>query len=169
MSKRNRTILIVVALLLVLALPTAALANTKKWMAGLSTTNELHEVVGSQAGGSMALRATATGYHFKLVVVGLSGAPTGAHIHGPATAAENAPVLISLCGAPAPAALPTCGEIVDGKLIVEGDLTSALFAQWGLGGAYFRDLLNTSMTYVNVHTELNPMGEVRGQIVPFIP
>jgi hypothetical protein len=84
-------------------------------------------------------------------------------LHGPATEAENAGVLISLCGSPAPAALPVCnfdGDTMD----ISGVLTSGLAAQWGLTSSEFNQWLDDGLVYVNVHTELNPAGEARGQL-----
>ena len=75
---------------------------------------------------------------------GLSGAPRAAHIHAPARPDMNAPVIVPLA-----AIGGTSGTITGG-----GTLTPA-FVQAMLDG----------LTYVNLHTELLPGGELRGQIV----
>lgn len=71
----------------------------------------------------------------------LSGDATAAHIHGPADVGENAPPVIPI-------------EEASGS---EGsaELTEEQAA-----------LLMDGKMYVNVHTEANPNGEIRGQIEP---
>jgi hypothetical protein len=70
---------------------------------------------------------------------GLEGTRTGAHIHGPAMAGQNAPVMISL-----PAGKPITGS------------------------AYVTDAQETALmsglAYVNIHTDEYPNGEIRGQL-----
>lgn len=75
---------------------------------------------------------------WKVTTEGLSGEPTAAHIHGPAAAGENAAPAIDLSAALAEGS----GEITDEQI---ADLEA---------GNY----------YLNVHTEANPDGEVRGQL-----
>jgi hypothetical protein len=165
MTRNKRVAVLFVMVLLILALPVTALANKRIYKARLTTGAELHEVVGSAARGSAVFLATPSGMQFMIQVHGLSGAPWGAHIHAPATETQNAGVVVSLCGAPAPAAVATCTFDSDtGIMTVEGVITSSLLAQWGLPGATLFDYLDNGMAYVNVHTDLNPAGEVRGQI-----
>lgn len=77
----------------------------------------------------------------------LSSIPVGSHIHGDASRGENAPVKVDFT-----AALPKTVDgtysgmvVVDEVAIMEADL---------LSGKY----------YVNIHTALNPGGEIRGQM-----
>lgn len=72
---------------------------------------------------------------------GLSSNQTGAHIHGPASSGENSDILFPLSN----------GQITEQQI--------TLTAQ------QFSDLTNGKW-YVNVHTENNPSGEIRGQLVP---
>ena len=72
--------------------------------------------------------------------MGLTGASSAAHFHGPAAAGANAGVLVA---APAPAS-PFDGHAT---------LTDAQAADLMAGKVYF-----------NVHTAANPNGEIRGQI-----
>lgn len=164
MKNRKRIILLGLLLLLILALPASALASKNVYKARLSTGNELHEVSGSNAGGSALFGRTASGFRFTIIVRGLSGPATGAHIHGPATEAENGPVVVSLCGNPTPAAAVTCTMTDSSTMQVDGVLTSSLMAQWGVTASTFQSWLDNGLLYVNVHTALNPAGEVRGQI-----
>jgi hypothetical protein len=78
---------------------------------------------------------------WKLTYTGLSGAPTAAHFHGPAEAGKNAGVAIAIPGATSSPA--------------EGSAT--------LTDAQAADL-EAGKYYINVHTEANPAGEIRGQV-----
>ena len=79
---------------------------------------------------------------WKVTYSGLSGPPTAAHFHGPAEAGKNAGVAV---------AIPNIGTSP-----AEGSatLTDAQAADF-TSGKY----------YVNVHTQANPGGEIRGQVM----
>jgi hypothetical protein len=77
---------------------------------------------------------------------GLSGPATMAHFHGPATEGKNAPPVIWLSEKGAPVPNPIKGSAT---------LTPEQ-AQQFTGGDW----------YVNVHTQANPGGEIRGQVIP---
>ena len=79
---------------------------------------------------------------WKLWYSGLSGQPTAAHFHGPAKAGSNAGVAL---GIPGPITNPT-----EGKATLTPEQAADLLA---------------GLWYVNVHTAVNPGGEVRGQMV----
>ncbi|MDI3380889.1 CHRD domain-containing protein [Xenophilus aerolatus] len=81
-------------------------------------------------------------FRFRLTFSNLSGPVTAAHFHGPADVGGNAPPVVSLNG---PYNVP-----------YEGRLT--------LTPAQRADLL-AGRWYINVHTERNPAGELRGQII----
>lgn len=170
MFTKKRLMVIAIVVALVLALPVTALANKKFWIARLSTGAELHDVVGSRAFGSASFASAVDGskINFGLTVVNLSGAPTGAHIHGPASTSENAGILITLCGAgPAPAVMATCTFDADtSTMSISGSITSQLLFQAGLSAQDFISTLDDGLAYVNVHTALNPAGEARGQLAP---
>lgn len=72
---------------------------------------------------------------------GLSGAATGAHIHGPAAAGANAPVVVPFTKVDAS---PITGTAMLNPTQA-GDLMAGLY-------------------YVNVHTAAHPGGEIRGQL-----
>jgi len=78
---------------------------------------------------------------WKLTYSGLSGPATAAHFHGPAEAGKNAGVAV---------AIPNAGTSP-----AEGSAT--------LTDAQAKDL-EAGKYYVNVHTQANPGGEIRGQV-----
>lgn len=163
--RKKRTIVVFVVLIVALVLPMTVFANKRVYRAKLHPQNELHEVVGSNAHGTAILQRVPEGLRFMVYIDGLSGPVGGMHLHGPATTAENAPVLLTLCGNPQPAVFENC-DVVDGKLMLQGDISSSLLAQWGVTGRDLTEMLENELVYVNAHTALNPAGEVRGQLIP---
>jgi hypothetical protein len=77
---------------------------------------------------------------------GLSGPATMAHFHGPAAAGKNGPPVIWLTEKGKPAESPIKGQAT---------LTPEQAQQF-----------NAGEWYINVHTQANPGGEVRGQVMP---
>lgn len=73
---------------------------------------------------------------------GLSGAVTGAHIHGPAGPGQNAGIVI-----------PFSGNLNTPPIRGQLRLTPEQASQ-----------LDSGQWYVNLHTARNPQGEVRGQL-----
>lgn len=146
----------------VFAIPATTLANKQIFKAILTTDAELHQVVDSNAHGAAIVALTPNGVPFQVSVSGLSGPATMAHIHGPATEDQNAPPVVTLCGAPPPAVLAQC-TMENGVLKIQGTITNQLV---GMTNAQFVQALQNGLLYINVHTELNPAGEVRGQLYP---
>lgn len=166
MNRKKLMLTLLVAIVLTLVAASTALAAKRVYKAQLNAANELHEVVDSSARGSAVFSRRPDGLDFMLVVRGLSGPPGGAHIHAPADATQNAPVVLTLCGGPAPSAAGDCASaFADGTLQIQGRITSSLLAQWGLQAATLDGWLEDGLAYVNVHTALNPAGEARGQII----
>lgn len=106
-------------------------------------------------------------YSFAMSVFGLSGAATGFHIHGAATATETASVRVNL------ALAPFVNLNLGGNLLVGGSgvspvaipATPASLSNAGHLAMSFLDMLRSDLAYVNVHTALNPSGAVRGQLI----
>jgi hypothetical protein len=163
MKSMRRILLLGLLAAVVFALPLTVLANKRIFLATLTTEAELHEVVDSDARGSGFIGSTPnSGFRFGLQVHNLSGDAVAVHIHGPATPEENGPVVVTLCGAPPPAILPQC-TMQDGVLVISGTITTQL---QGMTPQQFVQALDGGLLYFNVHTQLNPAGEVRGQIIP---
>ncbi len=78
---------------------------------------------------------------YKLTYAGLSGVPTAAHFHGPARAGVNAGVVLPIASS---GQNPLKGEAT----LTEQQATELQAGLW----------------YVNIHTAVNPGGEIRGQV-----
>ena len=84
---------------------------------------------------------------WSVTYTGLSGPATMAHFHGPATAGNNAPPVIWLTQKGATSVeSPIKGEVT---------LTPEQAQQFTAGE-----------WHINVYTQANPKGEIRGQVVP---
>ena len=80
---------------------------------------------------------------------------TASHIHGPAPAGEPAGVLVTLFVGPQ-----------GGTGAVNGQLESGSFTESAspVSMDSLRVLMRSGQAYVNVHTDENPDGEIRGQL-----
>jgi hypothetical protein len=167
MNKVTRRMILMLVVVLALAVPTTVMANKKLYKASITTGAELHEVVGSSAKGSAVFNHSPDGsIHFVLQIRNLSGPASGVHLHAPATTEQNAGVVVTLCGGPAPAVLGACPPLdSSGSLILEGNFNSS-YLQPGVTGALMQGWLDDGLVYVNAHTALNPAGEARGQLIP---
>lgn len=96
---------------------------------------------------------------YSLNVMNLQGI-TEAHIHkGPE--GVNGPVMVTLYKSPSPSSASNKSLAIDGSITgaqLEGSLAGKPLTE-------LLSLMNNSSTYVNVHTEQNPMGAIRGQIM----
>src|SRR5436190_3102073 len=131
---------------------------------GLSPGNQVPAVTNSTGSGNVVsggisfdtdtlILSFAIGYGSAAGYTDLSGAATAMHIHGPGPAGENADVLVDLAPYNFSATNPAGGGVIFGSVAYPGDAVDGL-----LGGS----------NYVNIHTALNPDGEIRGQLVPVL-
>jgi len=100
--------------------------------------------VSTPAGGTaeVQLNTNTNTLTWKVSYSGLSAAPTGGHIHGPAAAGVNAPVVIPFTGSLA--AQPIQGQ----ANLTPQHVTDLAAGRW----------------YVNIHSANFPGGEIRGQL-----
>ena len=91
-------------------------------------------------------------YDFSLSAFGLTGLLTGAHIHAPAAAGFNSPVVVPINVAP---------------FVFFNTGTTVLIGASDVAPPYasFLSQLQGSLAYVNLHTALFPGGEIRGQLI----
>lgn len=100
--------------------------------------------------GTALLNLAETQITVDLSFSGLLGLATAAHIHGPAPAGTNAPVLFPLTGVPA----ATSGTIPEQSFAITPTQVVSLKA---------------GLFYMNVHSNVFPGGEIRGQLLAAVP
>ncbi len=103
---------------------------------------------------------------YELTYSGLQGAVRQAHIHV-AQRSVNGAIVLWLCGStqnPGPAGTQTCPQTgsVRGTLVAANVQPSGTQQVADLADVI--DALRAGAGYVNVHTDLSPGGEIRGQI-----
>ena len=166
MSKNNNissvltiTVLIAATITMVSALTFSnniVLAQNEKFNAKLSGQEEVPSVQ-TTASGMAWFKPMQDKVWFKLNVTDMQGV-TQAHIHT-GKQGENGPVVVTLYKSETP-------QPINGKLSY-GNITANLL-EGPMKGKQISDLataMSNGSTYVNVHTEKYPNGEIRGQIM----
>jgi hypothetical protein len=166
MSKNNNitsvltiTILIAVTITMVSAITFSnhiVFAQNQKFNAKLSGQEEVPPVQ-TTASGMAWFKPMQDNVWFKVNVTDMQGV-TQAHIHT-AKVGENGPVVVTLYKSDTP-------QPINGKLAY-GNITANLL-EGPMKGKQLSDLdtaMSNGSTYVNVHTEKHPNGEIRGQIM----
>ena len=130
---------------LALSALSGAAIKTTTWTAALSSGQEIPKQVVKDANAHGLFKATLSGTTLKwrLTYAKLTGPATAAHIHM-AAKGKAGDVLVPLCGT-----APACKSGLSGSITV----TTAL-----------RTAFKNHLLYVNVHTDKNPAGEIRGQL-----
>jgi CHRD domain len=135
-------------------LTSSALAQDQKFTAQLSGQDEVPPT-NSQATGMAEFTVMGDSVEYTVNASGMQGVTAG-HIHS-GKQGENGPVVVTLFKNDSPAnEVSETGSITPDKL--EGPMA----------GKQLTDLasaMSNGDTYVNVHTEQNPDGEIRGQIM----
>jgi hypothetical protein len=134
-----RTLLIVLSITLLGA--GAGAASAQSYVATLEGAQEVPPQATPATGSATLTLDGAKMLSFSISYSGLVGIETAAHIHGPAGVGVNAGVVFPL----------PLGNL---KISMVGPLTPAQEAD-----------LNAGLYYINVHTDLFPGGEIRGQIL----
>lgn len=139
--------------------------DSNTYSATLTGAAERPNPVTTTATGNFTLTDNGASMAFVLTVNNLTGPVTGAHIHAiPRSAAQPA----DTTGGIAVNLSPQAG-ITDGTL-AQGTITAASIQPLPGGTTpisldSLRTLINAGRTYVNVHTQANPAGHIRGTIV----
>ena len=110
----------------------------------LTTAQEVPAVQGAGKGQLRATLDTSTSQlRWTVTYTGLSGPVTAGHFHGPASKSDNAAVAVGFKGN------------MDSPITGETTLTPTQMGE-----------LMAGKWYVNLHTAMNPKGEIRGQVMP---
>ncbi|MCW5696538.1 MAG: CHRD domain-containing protein [Bauldia sp.] len=127
-------------------------ADSANFIAELSGANESPAVESDGTGTAyIAYNADTGSLIWTVTYSGLSGPVVGGHFHGPAGAGENAGVVLSL-------------GLFEGMAPDPEDLTSPINGSATITAEQAAQL-QAGQWYVNLHTEANPGGEIRGQVV----
>jgi hypothetical protein len=136
----------VLAVVFTAGLATAASAGTQQYHAQLNGKSEVPPPTSNGTGTfTGALNTTSRVLTYTLTFEGLSGPATAAHIHGPASKTTNAGVIAPLSNGSGPLTSPVSGTVT-------------------LTPDQVKDL-HAGKDYVNVHTDANKGGEIRGMIL----
>jgi hypothetical protein len=134
-----------IAMALWAAMAGVAFADTVALKADLEPSSEVPPRVSHGHGALNASFDTSTkSLQWTVTYEGLSGPVTAAHFHGPAPVGQNAKVQVP---------------------IDKGALTSPMKGSAALSEQQVTDLM-AGQWYFNIHTAQNPMGEIRGQVLP---
>ncbi len=128
---------------------------SKRYVANLTPANEVPSKTTTGTGVATFVDNT-TEIDWTLTLTGMTGV-VASHIHGPAAAGVNAPVIINLF-------LPNVATGTVNGEVGHGSITNANNANISLDS--LRTLFNNGNVYVNVHTSLNGGGEIRDQVHP---
>ena len=129
--------------------------QTTMYVAQMNGANEV-PAVGLTATGTATFTLTGRTLTYVITVNGLSGNALASHIHGGAAGANGNIVF------PFTAANIQTGQVASGTI----DLTQPVSnGTTSISGDQFLTMLNSGQLYTNVHTDANPNGEIRGQIM----
>ena len=157
------------AILAAVAVAGSALAHDTNVRTGLSGFEEV-PVVATGATGRFEAKIARDGQSidFQLAFSGLQGQVRQSHIHF-GQKNVNGGIVVWLCGTPTnpgPTGTQTCPQegIVTGT-IVPANVQAVGTQQVAAGDlSEVIDALRAGLAYVNVHTDLSPGGEIRGQV-----
>lgn len=159
-----KRILLSSTLILALGFASSAPAASFTYFAILSGANEVPSLAVPGTGLAI-LTLTGDSLLIDLTFTGLTGPAQAGHIHCCAPVGTNAQVAVPFSGLPA-ASGGSYTNTVD--LTLASTYTSAFIGSSGgtVSGAEAALIaaLNSGNTYANLHTPLNPGGEIRGQI-----
>jgi hypothetical protein len=141
--------------------------DDQEWEAALSAAAEIPAPTGSPtASGTAALELNGRTLSVLVSVTGnLTSDVAMAHIHGPATTTATAGIVLDFV--PAMQAIIAAGTRTGTMVSASYDLDALPVSATGVLRVHPDTLIafmNTGRAYVNVHTQTNASGELRGQI-----
>jgi Cu/Zn superoxide dismutase len=149
--------------------PSSSPSSGKQFSARLTGDNEVPPVNKDATGRiRITVNSQQDALDYQLSLSSLKGVVTGAHIHK-GSGGTNGPVVanLNIAGASAAASASAGGSAMT-STSTGGTITSADL-KGPLSGKQISDLIRLiedGKAYVNVHTDQNPDGEIRGQLAP---
>src|SRR5215208_148803 len=146
-------------------LPTSAFAGEqqqqqqKRFVTELTGFEEVPPVNNTSAIGVAEFKLGQDNIMYKVNVTDIENV-TAAHIHS-GQVGENGPIVITLFKEDPPTTAMTTGVLSEGNITatnLEGPMAGQLLSN-------LISAMRNDQTYVNVHTQQNPNGEIRGQIL----
>ena len=178
-----KTKMLKIAVATAFALPLGAQATLYQFNASLSGANERPNPITTNAFGLATLHYDDKGTSgsllddtFSVAVsgFGLSGTPTGFHIHAAATVNETASVKVNFASAPFIHQISGNDIIIGGTtgVVSVGGIANGMIEPTDPGAnnaghpaMSFLQALQSQLAYVNIHTAMNSGGEIRGQLI----
>ena len=130
------------------------------FVATLTGAAERPNPVTTTASGTATVTVSGTTASYVVTYAGINGTPTGSHIHAPGSAAQTAGVVVDF-----PRTTATAGTGTLTGTFTAADIRAPT-GQTPMSLDSLVALMRTGNAYVNVHTSVNPGGEIRGQLNP---
>ena len=128
--------------------------STPGFTAILNGANERPTAVTATGAGAASFTLNGSTMSYVVTFSRLSGVPIMSHIHAPGNASQAAAVLVDF---------PTTTQTANNGVLT-GSFTAAAIRNTAISMDSLLVLMRNGNAYVNVHTTLNPAGEIRGQI-----
>ena len=126
----------------------------------MNGANERPTPSGATGTGAASFRRNGDVVNYIITFQGLTGTPTGVHLHGPAGANTTADILVEF----------SVAGVTSGTGVITGTFNVAAIRSVNGQPAMSLDevlaLMQSGNTYVNVHTAQFTNGEIRGQVAP---
>jgi len=172
MKSIKRLMILSILAMIVLALPVTVFAGKKIFKARLTQEAVVNSVQLSNPSGVGILGLSPGGVIFQASGSGLEtedqsdasisdgggGGHWSAHIHGPAPAGQNAPIVVKICG-DSDSILASCNVSKDGFMKIMGKIGKNDLI--GMSPSEFLYALNNGELYMQVHLDGTPI--IRGQ------
>ena len=160
-----------IAAVLLVAVTASSASDEEKIRARLSGYQEVPAVSTAAAGRFVAeVARDEKSFDYEMSYSGLQGQVRQAHIHF-GQKSVNGSIVIWLCGTtanPGPAGTQTCPQsgTVRGTITSANVIAAGTAAQLILAGEFAEVLaaMRAGVAYANVHTDISPGGEIRGQL-----
>ncbi len=124
------------------------------FVALLNGANERPNAVTTAGSGAATIAVNGTTINYTVAFQGVTGSPTGLHIHSPGGINATAPVSVDLLTTP----------LTGTSGVLTGSFTSTNIRTAGVSLDSMLTLLRNGNAYVNLHTSTFPGGEIRGQV-----